>query len=109
MGTDAEDVAAICDIIEEGNYRTAICRDLDELKSLLADPVMAAILDLDSVPLDNRTIRSLTYSHPATCFLCTSRERYSSGFKRCYPPYICCLPAQTGRPGRIALFLEMHS
>ena len=76
MGTDAEDVAAICDIIEEGTYRTAICRDLDELKSLLADPCMAAILDIDSVPLDNRAIRSLTNSHPATCFLCTSRERF---------------------------------
>lgn len=81
MGTDAKDVAAICDIIEEGNYRTAICRDLDELKSLLADPCMAAILDLDSVPLDNRAIRSLTHSHPATCFLCTSRERYHPDLK----------------------------
>lgn len=81
MGADAKDVAAICRTIEEGNYRTAICRDVDELKSLLTDPCMAAILDIDSVPLDNRTIRSLTHSHSAICFLCISKERYHPDLK----------------------------
>lgn len=76
MGAGAEDVPAICRIIEEGDYRTTICRDLGELESVLAEPCMAAILDFDSVPLDNRAIRSVTHSHPATCFLCTSKERY---------------------------------
>lgn len=75
MGAEANDVAAICRIIEEGDYRTATCRDLDELKSLLTDPCIAVVLDLDNVPLDNRTIRTLTHSHPATRFLCTSRKR----------------------------------
>ena len=73
---DAHDAASICRTIEEGDYRTAVCTTLQELKSTLAEPCLAAILDLDSVPLDNRTIRSLTHSHPATCFLCTSRERF---------------------------------
>jgi hypothetical protein len=36
---------------------------------------MAAILDIDSVPLENRTIRALTLSHTATCFLCASKKR----------------------------------
>ena len=81
MGADANDVAAICRIIEEGDYRTTTCRDLDGLTSLLANPCMAVILDLDNVSLDNRTIRSLTHSHPTTCFLCTSRERYHPDLK----------------------------
>lgn len=76
MGADANDVATFCSIIEEGNYRTAICRDLDELKSLLVNPCIAVVLDLDSVSLNNRTIRALTHSHPETCFLCTSREHF---------------------------------
>ena len=81
MGADAKDVAAICRIIEEGNYGTATRKDLDGLKSLLAAPCMAAILDLDSVPLDNRIIRALTLAYPATCFLCTSRERFHPDLK----------------------------
>jgi hypothetical protein len=76
LGADIQDARAICQIIEEGPYRAAICADLAELKSMLAAPCLAAILDVDSVSLDDRTIRSLTLAFPSTRFLCTSRDRF---------------------------------
>ena len=76
VSAGAHDVASICRIIEEDDYQTAVCSSLSELKSILCDACMAAILDLDNVPLDNRTIRALAFSHPATCFLCISGERF---------------------------------
>ncbi|MBR9984711.1 MAG: hypothetical protein KFF68_02260 [Desulfosarcina sp.] len=76
MGADAQEAASICRIIREGDYRTATCSNLNDLTSILSDPCMAAFLDLDSVPLDNRTIRALALAHPATCFLCISGERF---------------------------------
>jgi DNA-binding NtrC family response regulator len=75
-GTDEKEVMAICRFIEEGEYRTTMCHSLAELEATLSEPCMAAILDLDSVQLDNRTIRALTHRHPATCFLCASRAHF---------------------------------
>jgi hypothetical protein len=75
MGADVKAVAAICRLIEEGDFRTAACTDLNELKSVLEGPCMAAILDIDTVPMENRTIRALTLSHAATYFLSTSKKR----------------------------------
>lgn len=76
MGTVAQEAASICRIIQEDDYRTAICSNLNDLTSILSDPCMAAILDLDSVPMDNRGMRALALAHPATCFLCISGKRF---------------------------------
>lgn len=42
---------------------------------LSLESCVAGILDVDSVPLDNRTIRKLKRRFPSVEFLCTSRER----------------------------------
>jgi DNA-binding NtrC family response regulator len=82
LGADAQDAEAICRIIENGPYRTAICSGLYELESrLTSDPGRTVILDIDSVPLDNRTIRELTQSYPSTCFLCISKKRFHPDLK----------------------------
>jgi DNA-binding NarL/FixJ family response regulator len=82
LGADAQDSDAICRIIDKGPYRTVICSGLYELESRLAsDPGRTVILDIDSVPLDNRTIRELTQSYPSTFFLCTSKKRFHPDLK----------------------------
>jgi len=82
LGADAQDSEAICRIIEKGPYRTETCPTIGKLETMLAsDPCRTVILDIDSVPLDNRTIRELTRSYPSTYFLCTSRERFHPDLK----------------------------
>jgi len=82
LAADAHDSKAICRIIEKGPYRTETCAGFRELEAMLASaPCRTVILDIDSVPLDNRTIRELTLSYPSTYFLCTSRERFHPNLK----------------------------
>ena len=82
LGADAQDSEAISRIIEKGPYRTETCPTIGKLETMLAsDPCRTVILDIDSVPLDNRAIRELTQSYPSTSFLCTSRERFHPDLK----------------------------
>ncbi len=85
---EAEDIVRI---IETGPYRTIVCRSLSALKNLVSDAWMAVILDVDSIPLDNRTIRNLTLTFPAVSFFCTSRERFHPELKDaiCYHLFAC--------------------
>ena len=77
LGKDSDDAAALCRLIEKAAYRTEIYSSLPALEDgLTLAPCMAVILDVDSVPLDNHTIRNLKASHPAVSFLMFSRERF---------------------------------
>ena len=77
LGNDADDVAALCRLIEKEAYRTEIYSSLPSLEEGLAlAPCMAVILDVDSVPLDNHMIRNLKASHPSVSLLMFSRERF---------------------------------
>jgi hypothetical protein len=91
---DTADEEALRLIIEGGPYQMVTCSTLEELKTALriqTDCWLAAILDLDSVPLDNRTIRKLAVSFPPVFFFGTSRNRYHPEFKDaiCYHLYAC--------------------
>lgn len=49
------------------------------------------ILDLDSIRIDNRTIRELTILYPHIYFLCMSKDRFHPELKDaiCYHIYAC--------------------
>jgi DNA-binding NtrC family response regulator len=92
LSADAGDRDHICRCVEEGGYHTQNFTSLARLEAgLMSSECMAAILDIDSVPLDNRAIRQLTLSFPAVCFLCTSREHFHPELKDaiCYHLYAC--------------------
>ncbi|MBI5590253.1 MAG: hypothetical protein HY881_07205 [Deltaproteobacteria bacterium] len=77
LGSDSADAAALCRLIEKEAYQTEIYSSLPALEEGLAlAPCLAVILDVDSVLLDNHTIRNLKASNPAVSFLMVSRERF---------------------------------
>jgi len=49
------------------------------------------IFDLDSISVDNQTIRKLTVQYPQICFLCISKDRFHPELKDaiCYHIYAC--------------------
>jgi DNA-binding NtrC family response regulator len=50
---------------------------LGELNQRLADDdILAVIIDIDSVPLENRTFRDLAVQNPAIYFFCLSERRF---------------------------------
>ncbi len=77
VGADAEEIRNLCDLLAESGFEGLWIQDLDALREALSKQTgLAVILDLDTVPVDNRAIRNLTARFPATSFFCMSRERY---------------------------------
>jgi DNA-binding NtrC family response regulator len=76
VNADSEDSSGISRLIGEAGCRAQTVGLPADLKDLLTDSACTAvIIDIDSVAVDNRTIRELTSAFPAIPFLCISKER----------------------------------
>ena len=77
VNVDPEDSAGICRLLHEADYAAQILDSPAELKSRLSEKsCVAVIIDIDSVAVNNRTIRDLVSAFPAIPFLCISKERF---------------------------------
>ena len=82
----------VSDIIHSKDYPLDYAHELSSLEDCLAsDQYVAVVMDIDSVPVDNRTIRELALKNPGVRFLCTSRDRFHPELKDaiCYHIYAC--------------------
>jgi len=82
----------LSNILESQNYPFTVTNALSSLEgSFESDEFVAVILDIDSVPVDNRTIRDLALKYPGIRFLCTSKDRFHPELKDaiCYHIYAC--------------------
>lgn len=82
----------IREIMAEENYANEILSSIEKLQSKLeASEGVAAFIDIDSVPVDNRCIRQLTLKHPSVYFFCMSRDKFHPKLKEaiCYHIYAC--------------------
>ena len=82
----------LSDIINSKNYPFTQAPTLSALEDILgSDRYVAVVLDIDSVPVDNRTIRQLAIKYPGVRFLCTSKDRFHPELKDaiCYHIYAC--------------------
>jgi hypothetical protein len=91
LGADPLEADTFRRLIESGPYHTEQYDGLAELQKHASDSWLAIILDIDSIPLDNRTIRNLTLAYPAVSFFCTSWERFHPEIKDsiCYHLFAC--------------------
>jgi len=79
-------------ILESQRFPTIAIHSLALLEShLRSGDILAVVVDIDSVPVDNRTIRELTLKYPGVRFLCTSKDRFHPELKDaiCYHIYAC--------------------
>jgi len=82
----------LCDLLAQRHYKTFALNSIAELETCLENHTCKAVLmDIDSIPVDNRTLRELTIRHPEACFLCTSKDRFHPELKDaiCYHIYAC--------------------
>ena len=82
----------LSEILNSKNYPFIRAQTISSLEDLFeSDQYVAVILDIDSVPVDNRTIRDLTIKYPGVRFLCTSKDRFRPELKDaiCYHIYAC--------------------
>ena len=85
-------VSQLNEMLDSKHYPHAQVNDLSALENLLeTGQYLAVILDIDSVAVDNRTIRNLSHNFPGIRFLCTSKDRFHPELKDaiCYHMYAC--------------------
>jgi len=91
---DADKISSrkLSKMLTSRGYPNITARSLPSLEKLIeSNKYIAAVFDIDSVPVENRKIRELSLSFPGFCFLCTSKDRFHPELKDaiCYHIYAC--------------------
>ena len=92
LDADPVSSAELSNILNSKNYPNVAVPALSSLEGLFdSDQYVAVVLDIDSVPVDNRAIRNMALKNPGVRFLCTSKDRFHPELKDaiCYHIYAC--------------------
>jgi len=92
INTDQKQCRELCDLIEKGQYPVTAIHSIQNLESHLEEKkVLAVIIDIDTVPIDNRIVRKLTLKYPEIYFFCLSEKPFHPELKDaiCYHIYAC--------------------
>ncbi len=82
----------ICQLLSKNNYHYHWIKSMDQIEETMnLISFNCIIFDLDSIDVDNRTIRELTIKYPAVYFLCLSTDRFHPELKDaiCYHIFAC--------------------
>ncbi len=73
VDADKEQAAALCSMLEEQDYRALRSESLLNLdRPIIANSSRVVIIDLDTIPADNRSLRHLKTAHPSLRVLVVS-------------------------------------
>ncbi len=91
---DADEIQCreLCAILGRDKYQAIPLQLLPDLgKCIEESACLAVFIDIDTVLIDNRTIRDLTLKYPEVYFFCTSKHPYNPELKDaiCYHIYAC--------------------
>ena len=92
LDADVTSCQELVELLAGRQYSPTSIHNLSDLEGYLEKgSYLAVILDIDSVPVDNRVIRKITMKYPEVSFLCTSKERFHPELKDaiCYHIYAC--------------------
>ncbi len=92
VDADQEQCEQLCDLLAGENYQTVPLHSFSVLESTLKQtPCRTIIVDIDTIEVDNRTIRDVVLKNPGIYFLCLSRDRFHPELKDaiCYHIYAC--------------------
>ncbi len=92
IDADKEQCLELCDLLDEGRYSAIPLHSMTDLeKSIKSSGCQAVIMDIDTIPVDNRTVRVLTLKFPRVYFFCLSKQPFHPELKDaiCYHIYAC--------------------
>ena len=92
VNADDKQCRAFGELIEKEGYSVSALHSLQNLKTTLEENnFQAVIIDIDTVPIDNRTVRKLTIKFPEVYFFCLSVQPFHPELKDaiCYHIYAC--------------------
>ena len=77
LDADEEQCLELCAILDEWQYRATPMHSLPNLETFMQSAACrVVIMDIDNVPVDNRTIRNLRTRNPEVFLLCLSKYRF---------------------------------
>ena len=82
----------LCEILEKGRFKTTPLYSSDNLQERIEETECQAVFwDIDTVSMDNRTIRGLTIKFPDVYFFCLSSRPFHPELRDaiCYHIYAC--------------------
>ena len=92
VNTNKKQCRELGGLIEKEGYCVSALHSLQNLKTTLEEnKFQAVIIDIDTVPIDNRTVRKLTLKFPGIYFFCLSEKPFHPELKDaiCYHIYAC--------------------
>ena len=92
VNTDKKQCRELCELIEKERYPVSALHSIQNLEKHLEEKkFQAVIIDIDSIPIDNRTVRKLTLKFPGIYFFCLSEKPFHPELKDaiCYHIYAC--------------------
>lgn len=87
-----KELKQINQFLSKNNYEYHCLGSIDQIGAALSNiPTHCIIFDLDTIDVDNQTIRALTIEYPSIYFLCMSKSRFHPELKDaiCYHIYAC--------------------
>jgi DNA-binding NtrC family response regulator len=76
LDADKEQCLKLCAMLDEWEYRATPMHSLSHLEGYMqSETCSVVIMDIDTVPVDNRTIRNLRGRNPEVFLLCLSKDR----------------------------------
>ena len=92
VSKNQEESDEIREMLTREDYVGEVQASMEELISRLErGAVLAVLIDIDSIPVDNRCIRKLALKHPSISFFCMSWDKFHPELKDaiCYHIYAC--------------------
>ena len=92
LDADQNQCRRLCTLLEKNQYSTIPMHSIQNLEAnLKRGNHLAVVLDIDTVPIDNRTVREITLKFPEVYFFCLSNQPFHPELKEaiCYHIYAC--------------------
>jgi len=92
LDTDREQCLDLCKLLGKNQYTATPMNSIRNLElHFEKKKYLAVIIDIDTVPINNRLIRELTLKYPGIYFFCLSKDRFHPELKDaiCYHIYAC--------------------
>jgi DNA-binding NtrC family response regulator len=92
VDADQDQCRRFCSLLERDQYVTTPTHSIQHLEANIKQSnCRAVILDIDTISIDNRTVRELTIKFPEVYFFCLSEKTFHPELKDaiCYHIYAC--------------------
>ena len=107
LDADEEQCQKLCAVLQRHHYRTTALHSLDNLERYIeGSACQAVILDLDTVPVDNRVIRELKRKSPGVHIVGLSKHQFHPELKEAMSKHIYACLAKPVDPDELIYWLR---